>query len=226
MVLTMLFAIPPNLKTFSWIGIDPGTHHCGVSLYKVIDRNVGVIDSFTLHPGKHKHLAQIDPLIHGDRQMTLNILSQLLYIVIEETNPIGVVCEAPFWNSRFPGAYGPLVEVLTVLRNSLFRYNPHTPLITFSPGEVKETVKQAGTRGKDPMREAILRTPDILDRLTQPVEILDEHAIDATVVGYTWLKRQPFFEVFRELPKPARPEEFRSCWSSNSLYPGGWVHGL
>ena len=80
--------------------------------------------------------------------------------------------------------YAALTEAMTALSAGLYTYDPSIRLATWEPSAVKLAMGVNGRSGdKELMRSAITLRPDIV--MCTPIELLDEHAVDAICVGYT-----------------------------------------
>jgi hypothetical protein len=58
---------------------------------------------------------------------------------------------------------------------------------TIEPIVIKRTIRVDSIKEKTDVAKAIMRIPEIMSVLVTPIEMLDEHAIDAIAIGYTHL---------------------------------------
>jgi len=185
----MLIA-PDHFRHFSWVGIDPGLSKCGISVFKMTDRQLDSIEAFTLVTDQLNIYSSYQEEQHTERHIRLNRLSLAYREVLFRVAPALVCCESPFYNPKMPSAFGSLTEIITVLRLETNQYNLIVPFILYSPQEVKKTFSRSGKVGKLVMREALEKDDILTDKLITPLYSLDEHGVDAIAVGYTLLLDQ------------------------------------
>lgn len=182
--------VPEYFRQFNVIAIDPGLSQCGIAVFSMVEDQLASIHPFTIVNSQIRYESDLPIEYHTERNQRINLLCQTFRQVLQQYNPILIVCESPFFNPTRPTAFGSLTETLAVLRYETFLYNSIIPFITFSPQEVKQTFKQSGKIGKLVMKDALQARTDIVTKLITPVELLDEHSIDAIAVGCTWLDRR------------------------------------
>lgn len=176
--------------TATIIGIDPGSDTLGVGILKIDVSTFTIISSsgLTLHGAKAGRGSWITEL-HGDRQGRIETHRENLLELFCATQPTWIACESPFINRRRPNAYGALVEVICAIRYAVFQYDVWCQLSMFDPPTVKKAVgvsgKTGGPDGKRLMQKAVLEMPIFCYNGEIPIELLDEHAIDALAVAYT-----------------------------------------
>jgi Holliday junction resolvasome RuvABC endonuclease subunit len=171
------------------IGIDPGTETLGVSVLDVsLTTNQIVLQYVSTYTATQLirlfHLQWISQ-VHGDRIARLKAHEENLYSLFTTFRPHEIVSESPYLG-RFPAAYAALVECMSVIRSAVMRYDFRMPLHTLDPPTVKTRLGVSGKSGdKTHMREGLLRLPDLENPQRIPIELLDEHSIDAMAVAYT-----------------------------------------
>jgi Holliday junction resolvasome RuvABC endonuclease subunit len=179
------------------MSLDPGLSNTGVATFD-IDFTTGKIlriEAFTLTNNKLADDTGLDDEIHQERAIKLMKLKQALQFVLENTTPVDVACEAPFYNPLMPMAYGVLVEVVSHLFHAVVEFNPNIQFTQYPPMTVKKSVgakaaKKDTEKGKNMVKEALLQIPEIMSVLVTDIELLSEHAIDAIAVGYTHMKHR------------------------------------
>ncbi len=187
----MTLAIPDNfIKPYNLLAIDPGSNNIGIAIFNInpSTNTINSIYAFTLEIERMPETNNYDPDIYPERTMKLlkikEVISRLLYYYIPDV----VVCEAPFYNRLRPTAYGPLVEVMTVIQQCVIEYGPHIPFHKLEPSIIKKTIGAGHIADKDTVRKTIQANTHLISRLTYDVNTLDEHAIDAIAIGDTFLK--------------------------------------
>lgn len=171
-------------------GIDPGTNHLGLSVFIVDLRDYSIVkwDSTSFSTQK---LLEEDDLYHSaiDEQMEKNIAQRNnLVRWFKHYEPFAVASEGPFFNRLHPGAYGPLVQCMSYIKEAVTLYHRFVGLNVYQPSIIKKALgaKPTGS-GKEPVREAISHIDELMKTLIRPLEELDEHAIDAGGAAYTHL---------------------------------------
>ena len=167
------------------VGIDPGSETLGVSVlfFDVVTFQITKIIPRTYIGSK----LPVDPMLsilHNDRVSRIKAHEDNLYSIYSEYSPVAIVSEAPFYNPRRPNAYGVLVEVICAIRNSIIRYSDTMCFYQVDPASVKRAIGAKGNADKDIVKHHIGLIPEIVNALTTPLAVLDEHAVDATAVAY------------------------------------------
>lgn len=168
------------------VSIDPGTNNVGLAVceFNADMTQMFVVDAMTIDLQRlllryEKPRADV----WGDRHAKLHILTGAITRYLDAWRPVVVCSESPYMG-RFPQAYAALVEAMTSLSMGLRAYDPSIRLATWEPSAVKLAMGVNGRSGdKELMRRAITLRPDIV--MCVPLELLDEHAVDAVCVGYT-----------------------------------------
>lgn len=183
-----MLILPEHYRVFNWLGIDPGLTNCGVASFTATPQRIESLDATTIQNHRIGFCPELSDNVHTERITRLNALGLVIRAILQEQRPSLVCCESPFYNPRMPGAYGSLVETITMIRMEIHRYHPGVPFLLYSPQEVKQSFKRSGQIGKLVMREALETLHELREHIRTPLEYLDEHAIDAIAVGYTgWL---------------------------------------
>ena len=171
------------------VGIDPGTDTLGVAS---IDFHLETLEILgtqaqTFHGAKDSRGSWIAE-IHGDRWGRIDSHHDKLFRLFTRTQPLEVACEAPFINRRQPQAGLALTEVVAMIRHALVSYDSWKRLYMLDPPTVKNAVgvsgRTGGPEGKKLMRTAVLGIAELRYNGLTPLDVLDEHAIDAIAVAY------------------------------------------
>lgn len=176
----------------SLIGIDPGTTLLGIGIIRVdlYTKQIVSSDAVTL---KAKKLIDSSWMgdVHGERFSRISALGQEMVNIFTREHMFQIACESPFFNPGRPNAFGALVEIMTVIRQSVEIYDPWIPLNTVDPPSVKNAVGAKGGAGKDPVKEGVLKLTDINYQGDIPLVDVDEHSVDGLAVAY-WLYKSLF----------------------------------
>lgn len=181
-----------SLEEFCFIAIDPGLNNTGIAIFYV-KTNPFEILSITASTLKSDRLIDNSGLDDEDFTERLHKrykMGNALKRILEETNPCVVVSESPFFDRRKPGSFAVLTEVLTTLFDTVVNYNPLIRFSMVEPLLVKKVLGVAGQKGKEVVREAMSKETMLIQALSSPLDYLDEHAVDAVGVGYTYLLKK------------------------------------
>lgn len=175
--------------TVAVMGVDPGTTTLGVGIiyFDALTFEMTRSEAYTFNGGKLPGSDWVEAIESHKRRRILALqhnFSQML----ERVNPLAVACESNYMNISRPSAYGPLVEIVSALRDALYRYDKWRPLYMVTPGEVKNAVGAKGGAGKDPVKEGMLEQPDLVRTCRMDIISLDEHSVDALAVAYSKYK--------------------------------------
>jgi len=181
-----------SLEEFCFIAIDPGLNNTGIAIFyvKVNPFEILSITASTLSADRLLDDTGLDDEDFTERLHKRYKMGNALKRILEETNPCVVVSESPFFDRRKPGSFAVLTEVLTTLFDTVVNYNPLIRFSMVEPLLVKKVLGVAGQKGKEVVREAMSKETLLIQALSSPLEHLDEHAVDAVGVGYTYLLKK------------------------------------
>ena len=180
--------IPEGYNSYNILSIDPGSVNTGIAIISIENDMIRSIDARTIEPMKLKDRVGYDVDFQPEKLIRLSNLAHTFIDIVDRYKPIAVACESPFYNRRFPMAYGTLLTILNNFQMALAQYNQTIPFRTIEPRVVKSAVGAISIIGKDPVRDAVSKIPSIMNTLIPPLHSLDEHSIDAIAVGYAYLK--------------------------------------
>lgn len=194
-----MLTMPPGASPYACIvGIDPGTLTLGVAKITVDLRDWSIHDSiaWTLNGAKLAGKDNWTQVIHGDRIGRIEALQCALERIFALYEPIEIASESPYFSHLHPGAYGPLVEIITAIRLAVMHYDAWQPLTMIDPPTIKNAVGAKGAAKKDVMKEKVLGLASTLKyNGPTPMEALDEHSIDALAVAFAQYKTARGFYV-------------------------------
>lgn len=184
-------------QEFTIMAIDPGLNNTGVAIYRMQTEPVKVL-SITAMTLKAERLIDDSGLDDEDFMERLHkryAMGRALKRLLETYDPCIFVSESPFFDRRKPGSFAVLTEVLSELFDTVIAYNPLIRTSVVEPLLVKKVLGVAGQKGKEVVKEAMEKERYIIERLSVPLDHLDEHGIDAVGVGYTWLKLKSKYAI-------------------------------
>lgn len=180
----------PPLRIF---GIDPGSVTLGIGIvdYDLKTGETVIVEARTFDAGKairHEPYPLLTQ-VHGDRFARLRAHEDSLAASMALWSPHRVISESPYMG-RFPQAFAALTEVMTAIRNAVYRYDPFMSLALSDPMTVKQAVgvdTKGQRRGKaDLSKEAVqaglkalISSGQVRYAAATPFLNLDEHSVDA-----------------------------------------------
>jgi Holliday junction resolvasome RuvABC endonuclease subunit len=181
-----MFHIPANNHHAQILGIDPGSSTLGVACLSVDVQTLEIActQAITFTASK----LSINPWmeqVHSARFARIAAHKENLKNVFGCCLPVAIVCESPFYNPTRPGAYSALVETLDAIRQAVWEYDQCMPLDLIDPPTVKQCVGGKGNADKDEMKRLILNLPNLNFSGSIPLQMVDEHSIDAIAVAYS-----------------------------------------
>lgn len=170
------------------ISFDPGSYSLGMAVSVInLDLTLTVLHAETFKVDRAIDTKSHDCAIYGERYMRLRAISEYVSTCFETWEPIASAIELPFLGSM-ASAFGSLKEVVLTLRNACVDNKPNRHPFLYEPSVIKKASGVSGKSGdKTLMTKALITLPDI-DISNITVEDLDEHSIDAILIGYTHLK--------------------------------------
>jgi len=134
--------------------------------------------------------------LHGDRFARFRVIRGFMREILEEYNPHTVVVESPFMHIR-PESFATLREAMMVLRETAMDYYELMDFDLAAPMAAKKAVgAKSFTKGKEPVRDAVLALKDVDYAPGVDPRALDEHCIDSIAVAY-WKARKILNEMHR-----------------------------
>ena len=184
-----MLTIPEVEAPFKVLGVDPGSQNLGIALlHHPVDREHYIVDFATTIQFKEKYIkneGDIENIGYLNARLIQMTISFAYWLNI--TQPQAVCIEHPFVG-RSVKSYGVLVQVIEVIRQTVYRHDPFIPFITISPIDVKKTA-QVNMRGKSDKLdvETALKAREDITWNTH-VDMLDEHAFDAVCIAMHYLE--------------------------------------
>jgi Holliday junction resolvasome RuvABC endonuclease subunit len=185
-----MLVIPEGASPVGCIaGIDPGSETLGFGALKVNVVTLEIVEStaFTFVGSK---LAKDTWLgdVHGARAGRISAHEDNLVDIFNYYRPNLVASESPFYSQFRPQAFGALTETVDAIRGALWRYDCWLSLFMIDPPTVKKAVGATSHAKKDEVKAALMALTDLNYNGPTPIELLDEHSVDALAVAYCRLK--------------------------------------
>lgn len=206
---------PENYHLFRLMAADPGLNNTGVAEI-IFNLDTNKIESIYAETLMNDYLIQDTGVSldrHTERTHKLLVMKQGFGGFAEDFGAQAVACEAPFFSSLRPMAYGYLLEVVNNLREAVIEHNPEITFTEIPPLSVKscigaKAIANDTLKGKEVVKLAIQQIPEIMEALVIDFELLTEHAIDAIAVGYSYLLMNGFIKdprsEFKVKPKKGK----------------------
>jgi Holliday junction resolvasome RuvABC endonuclease subunit len=184
-----MIIVPDHWHRYYIVSIDPGNTTTGVAIYEIDYQTQRVIsiEAMTLQSIRLVDHTELDPDQYSESLIKLHRLTDTLTEILLQYQPVEIVSESCFYHRVHPAAYGSLLTVINAYRTATIRHNPNVMFYTIEPIVIKRTIRVDSIKEKTDVAKAIMRIPEIMSVLVTPIEMLDEHAIDAIAIGYTHL---------------------------------------
>lgn len=191
------------------LGIDPGTTtigFCAMQIDPITVERIG-FEAFTINAEKPCGGRQFNSDLleaHSNTFAKLQEIGSRFDAILRHYRPVQIATELPFFHSFHPTAFSPLIQVLAMLENRVYDWNPHKPLYRIEnttakaliyPSSKEERKKIQLIKGsKDRILACLNQHPDFK---WIPVDELDEHSIDACLIAECQRRRlkESDFEV-------------------------------
>ena len=186
----MLHIPEQGSNTSCIVGIDPGSENLGIAVLE-FDLTILCITKTTAKTIVGSKLMKKNSWaieLHGERASRIEALQEAILDVLNQNNPIIVVCESPFFSSRMPSAFGVLVEVMLAIKQAVSKFSVWKLVHFIDPPTVKRGVGGKGNADKFKMKELVCNLSDLCYHGNIAIADLDEHSIDAIAVAYTRFK--------------------------------------
>lgn len=171
-------------SSFTIVGVDPGSRKLGLArlIVDIATKKILSVEACTLTTDRLMKDAVLDGL-RSEKTIRMLTLEEHISKYMKSSMPSYVASESPFAGAH-PQAFGVLTEVLCVIRRAVRNYSLILDLKLYDPPSVKIAVGNKGNADKDQMKEAVIKL-NLNYVGILPLELLDEHSIDAIAVAYS-----------------------------------------
>lgn len=179
----------PHPDRLSVVGFDPGSTTLGIAAIEFDCQSLAItgVQASTYH-GERLPSQNSWGVLHGDRHQRIWAHRDNAARVLRLVRPHGVACEAPYYSKRSPNAFGPLMEVVEMLRGVTADYDDWLEFTLLESTVAKKAVgAKIDRKAKDkktPVKLACLALPELNLPGGQDLSECDEHSIDALAVAY------------------------------------------
>lgn len=187
----MPLILPEQHRYYRVVAADPGSIHFGICVFEIDFHLRSIIDikPYTLRLDQLKPYSGITEDNYEGISYRLEVLRHHFSFLLEEKSPAMVLCEAPFFNSRTPGAYSALLKAVSVVQSCVAENDPNTYFHLVEPLLVKKHVGASLSGDKEKVRQALMAKTELMSLKSEKEWLgYDEHSIDAIAVGYGFLK--------------------------------------
>ncbi len=170
------------------LSFDPGSYFLGMAVSALNkDLTLSVLHAETFKVERAIDVHGHDYILYGERYLRIKAISEYVDQCFQTWYPSASVIELPYLGKQ-ASAFGSLKEIVLTLKNACINATPNRPPFLYEPSVIKKAAKVSGKSGdKSLMLNAVKNLPD-LDLNGIDVTGLDEHSIDAILIGYAHLK--------------------------------------
>jgi Holliday junction resolvasome RuvABC endonuclease subunit len=171
------------IESINILAIDPGTTKCGMAILNL--NHLGEIS--LLYAATYELSKELKPFAYllnnnGSTAAKHAFICKKITELFEEYTPLVVGSEIPYWNPKFPAAYGPLMAIVGIIQNCALTINPGIYFEKIPAAIVKSNLKVKGNSGdKSLMLEAIKKRSLYYDSIN--LNDLGPDSVDAIAVG-------------------------------------------
>lgn len=207
---------PAGPQYFTIFGVDPGTvtfgtaaMHVDIQTLQVVGLEMRTLNANKPSGGRMRNEWMLET--HSERAMRMRELAWMLGSQLEYFRPLYVASEAAFYDGLHPNAYGPLVECVKTVENTVYAWNAWRPLFrietTVAKAAIAPETKELKQEFKELSKSKALPTSKAkvlwcalrhseFSKIIASVPF-DEHSLDAAVIAYAQLLRirQGNFEI-------------------------------
>lgn len=167
---------------FNIMAIDPG-NNIGISILQI---NVNTLEIMSIISFTYVLSDYIDETSNTKLLDRCIVLNKILLTTLNNFNPLVVVYEEAFMNSRFPKSIIQLSQYINTITTTIRNYNSWIKVFSYPPKYIKKFIGAGGTAEKDDMKKALLKIPEVHTKIN--LNNLTEHSIDSISIGYIALK--------------------------------------
>ena len=165
------------------LSIDPGINLCGIGVLELDkDGAISVIHAETLDTKKAINDLSYFVELHGEQYAKLLAIKNHINELLKEHLPSVVGTEIPFWNRKNPGAFEPLIMVVTTVANAVFSHTPSIPFERIPAASVKANLNVRGDSGDKTLVRAAIKLREI-NYNSIDLNNLGPDSVDAIAVG-------------------------------------------
>lgn len=169
----------PSFSNTGWaiLDIKPSTG-------KVVVHRFGV-----LKPGQQADRVahRDDVTTYGKRAISMKLLKECVHKLQEEFKPDYVSVEDAFFNPKRPNAYASLLFWICSV-TIIYHENYQKPIYRIPTRTIKQRLTGSGGKGKGSVKDAIIKSEEIVFKQKKQAEIATDHEFDAIAVGYYFIK--------------------------------------
>lgn len=178
------------MSLYKILSIDPGMNTFGYCISTYDEFNYTILDANTYNLEilykEFDKCKRYYPIVYTK----VAILRKLILKLMNENKPDFITSEAAFYNPSRPAAYASLLRFIHTLEDTIYTvYKKNT--YRLAPSIIKKisNAHLGGQADKNDMKEALLKNISNKNIKTKiDISQLDEHAIDASLIGYAFTK--------------------------------------
>lgn len=174
------------------MSMDPGLNNIGIAIFDIETQPLRItqITAQTLQEDKVVNRISADEDLFPEQFRKRLRMQAAVLSIFKETQPEIFVSESPFFNPKMPSSFQILTKVIEGIFEQTYRENNYVLQGLIEPLTAKKQFGIAGQKGKEVVKDAVGRELRIMDVLVEDLEKLSEHAIDAIIVGYTFIQQR------------------------------------
>ena len=169
------------METYKSTGRDRG-NNTGIAVYTIALPDYKIINIEAMLYCLDHFVPDDDSIYSNKMYDRCELLSKIIYEILNIYNPLAVAYESAFLNSKYANAVIQLTQYTATLDRTIRYYDTFTKIFHYAPMMIKKKVGAGGGANKNDMLDNAKTIPILKEKLK--LEELSEHEIDAASIGY------------------------------------------
>lgn len=182
------------------LSIDPGTQNVGICISDISDRMI-VRHAATFNVKNHLKNVVGDEGIreYGKKRIVRNLIIKFILGQLEHWQPSAVISEVPYLNESL-NSFLSLYDCNQATKEAIFQYSKTMQFIGIDPASAKKSLGIPGNSGDKALVYSQVTSADHIDLSEIHPSQLDEHAIDAILIGNAYFQHYFKYKIKEPLP--------------------------
>lgn len=182
------------------LSIDPGTQNVGICISDISDRMI-VRHAATFNvKNRLKNVVGEETIReYGKKRVIRSLISQFILEQIKFWQPSAVISEVPYLNESL-NSFLSLYDCNQATKEAIFQYSKTMQFIGIDPASAKKSLGIPGNSGDKELVYNQVTTAPHIDLSEIYPDQLDEHAIDAILIGNAYYQHYLKYKIKEPLP--------------------------
>lgn len=182
------------------LSIDPGTQNVGICISDISDRmTVRYAATFNLKNHLKNVVGEEKIREYGKKKLVRMLITDFIFRQLQYWQPSAVISEVPYLNESL-NSFLSLYECNQATKEAIFQYSKTLQFIGIDPASAKKSLGIPGNSGDKELVYTQVTTAEHIDLSEIYPNQLDEHAIDAILMGNAYFKHYFKYKIKEPLP--------------------------